>query len=255
MGAILGLPTRIVVPISVSSRSREFIKSEKGANVVVCEGSYDDAVAEAALEASKDGETGLLIQDTSWEGYETIPLQIVQGYKTLFSELDPQISSTSTNTTTSQNPILVAVPVGVGSLAHSSVLHYRATSNPSISLLSVEPTKAPCLLTSLLSKLSIPISTSDTIMPGLNCGTVSPLAWPDLRAGIDNAVAITDEEALAAMGEMKELGLKIGPCGAAPLAGVQVFLEKERSLKGGDWGKDLTVILICTEGDEVYRNA
>ncbi|KAI5477444.1 chitin deacetylase, carbohydrate esterase family 4 protein [Pseudohyphozyma bogoriensis] len=254
MGSVLGLESRIVVPSSVSARSQDFIRSEAGCTVVKVDASYDEAVAAAAQAAEEDGSRGILIQDTSWAGYETIPLQIVQGYTTLFREIDDQLASASSPLSDTSSTI-VAVPVGVGSLAHAAVLHYRSTPHPTTSLLAVEPTHAPCLLTSLLAGTSAPITTKDTIMPGLNCGTVSPLAWPDLQAGIDVAVSVEDREADAAVRQLQALGVDAGPCGAAPLAGVKALLGMKEKAKELGFGRGTVVILISTEGSGVYLGA
>jgi diaminopropionate ammonia-lyase len=60
------------VPEAVSQASRDAIRAE-GAQVLVWNGDYDGAVKTAAKEAEEAGSHGILIQDTSWEGYEDIP--------------------------------------------------------------------------------------------------------------------------------------------------------------------------------------
>ena len=71
----------------------------------VIAGSYDEAVDEAArIAAAEPG--GLLIQDTAWPGYETVPQWIVDGYATLVGELDEQLRDVGV-----EAPDLVAVPV------------------------------------------------------------------------------------------------------------------------------------------------
>ncbi len=81
------------------------------------------------------------------------------------------------------------VPVGVGSLAHAVVAHYRSRPDGvAPALLSVEPDTAAGVLASLLAGRLVSVDTDRTIMAGLNCGTPSSLAWPHLRAGLDAAV-------------------------------------------------------------------
>ncbi len=94
------------------------------------------------------------------------------------------------------SPSLVAVPVGVGSLAQAAVAHYRgrrpaatASGAAPAALLSVEPEVAACVLTSLRAGRPTSVETGVTAMTGLNCGTPSALAWPVLRDGLDAAVA------------------------------------------------------------------
>ena len=242
MAKLLSIQAQIVVPAAVTPASRDLIASE-GAQVIVDPSDYDAAVAHAAELAHNAGSAALFIQDTSWEGYETIPMQIVQGYTTLFAEIDDTLGFP---------PDLVCVPVGVGSLAHSAVLHYASTPT---AILTVEPDEAACLLTSLKAGKLTTIKTGSTIMPGLNCGTVSHTAWPDLQERVDAAVTISDAEADSAVRELAALGIDAGPCGAAPLAGVRAALKAlSRTENRARLGlhSSATVVLICTEGSEVY---
>ncbi|KAK1227037.1 hypothetical protein PQX77_009999 [Marasmius sp. AFHP31] len=234
VAALLGLKSKIYVPSAVSELSQDTIRSE-GAEVVVVEADYDEAVRIAAREA---GDDGILIQDTAWPGYEEIPKLIVEGYTTLFSEIEEQLSEQGLS------PSLVVVPVGVGSLAHSAVQFYRSEAYTAVSLpsiLTVEPDTAACLNTSLHAGINKPIETGPTIMPGLNCGTVSHNAWPDLLAGVDLSVVVTDAEALKAMEDLKDFGVRAGPCGAASLAAL-------RALPSDMLDRSMVIVLICTEG-------
>ncbi|WVF67790.1 hypothetical protein IAT40_002551 [Kwoniella sp. CBS 6097] len=225
----LGLQAHIVVPRSVELWSQQAIAGE-GCEVTVYDGDYDQAVKHAAELAEAQG--GLLVQDTSWDGYETIPRNIVEGYTRLFAEIQDQLPSDI-------RPTHVIVPVGVGSLALAAVLAYQNTSTE---IITVEPSTAACLQRSLREGRNTPILTGDTIMPGLNCGTVSEQAWPHLKAGIkaDHTISITDEEARAAMQALEQQGIRVGPCGAAPFA----------ALKHAKLSPEAIVVLICTEGSQ-----
>ena len=154
----------------------------------------------------------MLVQDTAWDGYEQVPAWIVEGYDTMLEEVDEQLAAA---------PDLVAVPVGVGSLAQAVVAHYRRPGLPHPALLSVEPDAASCALASLTAGVPVTVNTSKTVMAGLNCGTVSTSAWPVLLAGCDAAVSVTDADALRAVDDPGRLGVSSGPSGAATLAGVR----------------------------------
>jgi diaminopropionate ammonia-lyase len=61
-------------------------------------------------------------------------------------------------------------------------------------------------------------------MEGLNCGTVSSIAWPYLSGGLDAAVSVTDDAARRAASDLAAVGISSGPSGAASLAGVRAAL-------------------------------
>ncbi len=48
------------------------------------DGSYDDSIVLSAEMAAKNG--WIVVSDTSWEGYETIPLKVMQGYTVMIGE-------------------------------------------------------------------------------------------------------------------------------------------------------------------------
>jgi diaminopropionate ammonia-lyase len=231
-----GLGARIYLPGGVHPAVRAAITAE-GAAVVDVEGSYDLAVAAAAAGI---GAGDVLVQDTAWAGYEQIPGWMVEGYLTLFAELDAQLPVA---------PDLVIVPVGVGSLAQAAVTHYRRRgSDASPALLAVEPDGACGLLESLVHGRPGTVGTGVTIMAGLNCGTVSRLAWPLLRAGLDAACSVSDRAAATAAADLARLGVAAGPCGAAALAAARhVLPDRSRAdrLRVTDTS---VVVLLCTEG-------
>ena len=218
---LLGVSATVFVPAAVGQPAVDAIAGE-GAKVVRVNGSYDEA---CRIAAAADG---ILVQDTAWDGYEDIPAAIVDGYSTLFREID-------------LTPSLVVVPMGVGSLAQAAVRHYRSTPG-AVSLLGVEPATASCVLSSLDAGELVSIGTSDTVMAGLNCGTPSSTAFPDLHAGLDAAVAVRDEDSRQAVTDLRDLGVNAGPCGAATLAGVRAALPML------DIPSDGSIVLVCTEG-------
>ncbi|WP_440582010.1 diaminopropionate ammonia-lyase [Streptomyces flavofungini] len=245
-----GRRAHVFVPDGVHPAAVRAIEAE-GAEVTAVPGSYDAAVDAAARAA--EAPDAVLIQDMAWEGYEEIPALIVEGYATLFTELDAQLAASGV-----RMPSLVAVPVGVGSLAQAAVTHYRSRfpaaadrrSAPP-ALLSVEPEGAACVLSSLRAGRLSSVPTGVTAMAGLNCGSPSALAWPPLRDGLDAAVAVTDADSAAAVRDLAALGVSSGPCGAAPLAGVRAALTGEGGVERGAAlaiGPASAVVLISTEG-------
>lgn len=250
MARLVGALARIFLPSVATSEVMAAIAAE-GADVTREAGTYDDTVAAAARWAmARPG--AVLVQDTAWPGYEQIPAWVVAGYSTLFGEIDDQLRQAGAGPAG-----LVAIPVGVGSLAHAAVTHYRgredvqpaARARPT-ALLAVEPDTAACALASLRAGQPVPVPTADTIMAGLNCGTLSSIAWPYLAAGLDAAVAVTDGMARRAMRDLAAGGISSGPSGAASLAGARAALTGPGSPGRRDSlaiGSAATVVLLSTE--------
>jgi diaminopropionate ammonia-lyase len=238
-------PARVFVPAVTDPATRAAIASEN-AEVTQINGSYDDAVATARHWVG-DHPGAALIQDTAWPGYEDVPTWIVEGYSTLFAELGAQLAAAD-----AAPPTLVAVPVGVGSLAQAAVMHYRADAGPGdvTAVLSVEPDTAACLLASLRSGRPTTIPTANTVMAGLNCGTISSTGWPYFSGGLDAAVAVTDDAARRAATDLAAAGISSGPSGASSLAGARAALTGPASPgRRAELGVDpaSVIVLLSTE--------
>jgi diaminopropionate ammonia-lyase len=80
------------------------------------------------------------------------------------------------------------------------------------------------LLASLRAGTPVTVPAANTVMAGLNCGTVSSIAWPVLAGGLDAATAVTDDAARRAAAYLGAAGISSGPSGAASLAGVHAAL-------------------------------
>lgn len=238
----LGHGAEIFVPEGVHSDAIEAIRGE-GAAVHVMSGSYDDVVR-AAAEYARSGPGDVrrvLVQDTAWPGYEEVPAWIVEGYSTMFFELDEQLRRREVD-----RPGLVVVPTGVGSLLQASLAHYRSGDSPSATaIVSVEPVASACAMASVSAGEMKTVETAQTVMAGLNCGTLSSTSWPYIEAGVDGCVTVTDEDALTAGEKMRDLDVDAGPCGAASLAAVQL-LHSEGAL--ADLTGNAPVVLLVTEG-------
>jgi diaminopropionate ammonia-lyase len=250
-----GLRSRIFVPAGTIAARIEAIVSE-GAEVTVVDGDYDAAVTAAAAAA---GEDALLIQDTAWPGYETVPRWIVEGYSTIVREVEEQLVRPGC-----PRPTLVVVQIGVGSLAAAVVGFYRARGRESVPrILGVEPEGAACAFESVRAgkRISIP-GPHRSVMAGLNCGTVSSIALPLLMQGIDAFVVVDDEGAFEAMRLLAADGIASGESGSAGLAGL-AGLHHLHTTSGQ--AADLlplhesdTVLIISTEGitdPELYYRA
>ncbi len=246
MAALLGLRAQVFVPRVISPQSAAAIAAE-GAAVTAVDGTYDEAVARAAGFAAEHPADRALVQDTGWPGYEEVPGWVVAGYATLSREIDAQLGEAGAS-----GPALVAVPVGVGSLAQAIVGHYRCGgSEHRPAVLAVEPDTAACVLVSLSAGKLSQVSTAETIMAGLNCGTPSSICWPMLRAGLDAAIAVSDHDTARAVSDLAALGLQAGPSGAASLAGARSALTGPgcaRRRAELAVGAASVVVLLSTEG-------
>ncbi|MFJ6086738.1 diaminopropionate ammonia-lyase [Streptomyces sp. NPDC092369] len=253
MARLFGQRSHVFVPRGVHPAAVTAIEDE-GARITLVPGSYDEAVRRAA-DAAARGRDSVLVQDTAWPGYERIPGWIVEGYSTLFAEIDTQLGAAGAGT-----PDLVAVPTGVGSLAQAAVAHYRSRPAGRVptALLSVEPDTAACVLASLGRRGPVSVPTGATTMAGLNCGTISSLAWPFLRDGLDAAVAVTDADSARAARDLAAVGVAAGPCGAASLAGARATLTGEGAAERRTalaLGPTSTVVLLSTEGTAANPHA
>ncbi len=240
MAGLLGLDAAIYVPDNTVSARIEAIASE-GATVTVVDGGYNDAIARSAQDAS---ETCLVISDTSWEGYEEVPAWVIEGYATVFAEIDEELAG-------HPRPDMVAAPIGVGALAAAVVRHYWSGAERPL-IIGVEPTSAACVLESVAAGEIVTLDhPQDSIMAGLNCATPSLIAWPAVSRGIDAYIAVPDARVPEAMRLLAADGIVAGETGAGGLAGMlalaqDAHMEEARSALGLGGGS--RVLLLCTEG-------
>ena len=170
-----------------------------------------------------------------------MPAWIVEGYQTLLVEVDAQLE---------RPPDLVAVPVGVGSLAEAVVGTTDVPAYPHPRVLSVEPDTAACVLASLTAGRSV---------RGVDRGNgdgraelrhrLRPPRGRCCAQGCDAAVAVSDDEALRAVDDLDRLGVSSGPSGAATLAGVRAALSDVARRTALDLAHDAVVVLLSTEGN------
>jgi diaminopropionate ammonia-lyase len=252
MARLLGLHAEIYVPKGTAAARVAAIEGE-GARVTVVDGDYDATVSTAAATAT---DRCLVIADVAWPGYERVPGWVVEGYGTIFWEVDDQLAALG-----AAGPEVVLVPVGVGALAAAAVRHYRRRGlEHRPRLIGVEPLSAACVLRSLLVGRIVTVpGPHASIMAGLNCGTPSVVAWPSLRDGLDAVVAVADERARQAMRDLAAAGIVAGETGAASLAGLAELTggpDAEEVRRAVGLGPHARVLLLCTEGatdPDAYR--
>lgn len=253
MAALLGLDARIYVPADMVCARIAAIEGE-GATVTIVDGGYDDAVRRSAQDA---GKRCLVISDTSWPGYDEVPAWVIEGYSTIFVEIDEALRRDQW-----AQPDVVVVPIGVGALAAAVIRHYWSRPAPLVRprLVGVEPTSAACVLESVAAQRIVTLQHPQTsVMAGLNCATPSLIAWPLVSRGIDVYLAVPDAPIAEATRLLAADGVVAGECGAAGLAAMTALAddpeldEARLTLALNDSSR---VLLICTEGatdPEAYR--
>ncbi len=223
MAHLLGLSCHILVPADMVPARIDALRGE-GARVTVVEGGYDDAVAAGAELA--DG-THLVVSDTSWPGYAEVPGWVIDGYGSLTQEIADQLAAGG-----GAEPTVVAAQIGVGAFAAAMARAFAGRAR----VVGVEPTRADCLTAAVEAGEIVRIADpQDSIMAGLNCGSGSPIAWPDVSAGIDTFVTVDDADAEEAMRLLAVDGIVSGESGAAGLAGLLAFRD-ELALRPGRRG-------------------
>ena len=275
MARLLGLAATILVPEGTAEARIDGIASE-GAEVVVVPGTYDDAVT---VSAGMAGERELVVSDTSWPGYQDVPGWVIEGYSTIFAEIDAQLAvpdgdgvaeagaadgeggaggRRGDRVEVTDDGIAVRaaavvdvafVPLGVGALGAAAGACLRAGRNPGVGplLVGVEPTTAACVSAAVEAGHLVEVpGPHRSIMAGLNCGLASMLALPTVTAAFDAFVAVDDDRCRAALHAMAEAGMDVGETGAAALAGLMAVVDEHRAQL--PIPEQATVLLLATEG-------
>jgi diaminopropionate ammonia-lyase len=216
MAALTGLRATVFVPSAMVEGRRAAIAGE-GAEVVVVDGSYDDAVRRSSEQGASDP-AARAVDDADLDGSGLVARGVIDGYGTLFAEAAEQLP-------TGAVPDTVLLQTGVGAFAAAGV---RFAAEIGAVAIAVDPTGAPCIATSLAAGERTSVETRSTAMAGLDAGTPSAAAWPLLAEGLGGAIVVDDDEADEAMRDLASLGVAAGESGAAGLAGLRALLEDER---------------------------
>ena len=226
-----------------------------GADADITDPTYDDCVRRAARDAEEHG--WLLVQDTSWEGYERIPGLIMQGYTTMAYEAVEQLGDTV--------PSHVFLQAGVGSMAAAVaafIVNYYGEKRPKIII--VEPHTADCHYLTVAADDGEIHSISggmDSMMAGLCCGEPCPIAWEILSDYGDAFASIPDSASAEAMRRLAHpIGTDpltvSGESGAAGIGLALALLDEENAELKKLLGIDESSVILCfsTEGDTDKEN-
>lgn len=239
----IGCHCVIVLHANVSAE-REAAIAAYGARIVRIAGNYDESVEHAAQLAKTNG--WHVVSDTSYEGYEAIPRDVMQGYGTIAAEVIEQSGSAWTH---------VFLQGGVGGLAAgvaSYLWEHDGAARPRFIV--VEPHEADCLYQSAVAGRAAKATGSvDSVMAGLACGETSPLAWKILEQCVDSFMLIDDADAIEAMrslatGAAGDVPIVSGESGAAGLAGLAKLMREPDLARAAGLDAGSRVLLISTEG-------
>lgn len=237
----------VIVLHAQVSVEREQAIAAFGATIQRINGNYDDSVNEAArLAAAKHWQ---VVSDTSYDGYEAVPRDVMQGYGVIADEL---IESASTDACPWTHLILQG---GVGGMAAGiASCFWDRYGERRPSFIVVEPEQADCLYQSAMAgKPSRAVGSVDSVMAGLACGETSPLAWRFLMPAVDLFMTIADEQAEAAMrglafGSHGDVPILAGESGVAGLAALQDLVRSESGWDAARLNAGSRVLVINTEG-------
>lgn len=253
---VAGLTARIYLDRDVAQARLDAIAGE-GADIVRVDGTYDDAVRLAADDAATTG--SLVISDTSWDGYTQIPRDIMLGYTQVMDDAAVAWGDDGP-------PDVLIVQAGVGGLL-AAVASWSAFTwgDQRPRLIGVEPLRAACVQAS--AKAGAPTAVTGpltTIMAGLRCGEVSPIAFSVVDGLVDGCVAVDDDWCRAAMRRLARPDggdpmLGVGTSGAAGVAALLALAAEASDADRRQLGltAGARVFVIATEGvtePQLWRN-
>lgn len=244
----LGVKSKVFMPKGSSLERLHNIQA-LGSDACITEYNYDDTVRHATKVAEENGWP--LVQDTAWEGYETIPSWIMQGYTTMALEAVTALP---------EPPTHVFLQAGVGAMSGALtgfLADYYGDRKPVITI--VEPNRADCIFhTAAANDGQLHVVTGDlhTIMAGLACGEPCTIGWEELNAHAEHFASVPDWVAAKGMrilanpveGDPKVVS---GESGAATTGFVCELLQNESlDLLRAQLGitKDSRILCFSTEG-------
>ena len=220
-----------------------------GADASIMDMNYDDCVRHAKKIADEKGY--VFVQDTTCEGYEEIPLWIMQGYTTMGIEIMNQIKETPTH---------IFLQAGVGAMSGAMTAFFRDLY-PNSKIVIVEPNKADCIYQSALNgEMTFVKGDLDTIMAGLACGEPCSIGWDVLKNEANAYMSVDDSLAAKGMRVLanplgKDIRIISGESGAAPFGVVVEILQKNKEIQEKlEINENAVILCISTEGDTDKEN-
>lgn len=226
---------------------------KENAKAAIYEWNYDECVRQADKYAKENG--GVMVQDTSWTGYEKIPAWIMQGYMTMAYEAYQELKEIG------KLPTHIFLQAGVGSFAAAMTGFFANVMKDNLPVITiVEPNKANCLYRTAKAddgNLHNVEGDLDSIMAGLCCGEPATIAWKVISSYAKFFISVDD---IYAAHGMRVLGNSLkddpkiisGESGAVTSGVVHKLMNDElladyKKMIG--LNKDSVVLCFSTEGD------
>ncbi len=240
----IGAKCKIYSPSDMSQIRQDRIRS-LGAEVVICDGSFDYAVQRCTEESVENG--FLVISGLRQKGLEDIPEKIMNGYSILAKEICDQLEESELTH--------IFVGGGGGRLA-AAICAYFAQIEPLLKpkIIVVEPVNSDCLFQSAVNgQPSNASQATNSIMTGLVVKSPSLVAWSILEDRAFCYVRITDESACTALialhaGLNGDAPIEVGETGIASIAGFLDVVADSDLRQKLSINSASTIVLIACEG-------
>jgi diaminopropionate ammonia-lyase len=251
----LGLECHIFIHAHVS-QVRADAMAALGAHIHRVDGNYDDSlVACEQMAAESDWQ---IVSDTSWEGYESVPLDVMAGYTVMAREIVAQLNGVV--------PTHCFIPAGCGGLAGAMLTYFWHTWGEQLPrIVVVESAMSDCVFQSISNQnLTMMHIVDETVMAGLSCGEVSRVVWPVLAKGVSHVVTIPDAGVrpmmrwLAHPADARRPSIEGGECSAASAIALMAGCADHALGQSLELDGNSTVLLLGTEGatdPEFYAQA
>ena len=255
----LGQQAVVLMPAGTVQSRYDNIARE-GARVTIEDANYDECVRRACALAQKTPR-GIVVQDTAWPGYESIPCKVMRGYGTMACEAAKQLQEAGF-----EQPTHVFLQAGVGTMA-GAVQGYFANlyGENCPKVIVMEADAADCHYRSALAadgEIRTVGGDLNTMMAGLACGEPNPISFDILKNHASCFVSCADWVSAQGMrmlahpqdGDPVVVSGESGAVGTGLVAAIMedpAYGELKEAL-GLD--ENSVVLLFSTEGDTDPEN-
>jgi diaminopropionate ammonia-lyase len=231
----------VYLPAGVSSARIQRIEG-LGAEAVLIDGTYDDAVEAAEKCAACGG--GLLVADTTRNPDDPVVRDVMDGYALIANELTRQLGDDNF-----AQPTHVFAQAGVGGLAAALAKGLSESFPNSCEWLVVEPASADCVAQALAVGRPVRIDGAlETSAEMLSCGLASAPAVRILQSLGAQSILVDEAALLEAVDVLRNVGIETTPSGAAGLAGLLHLSSRGGLSSRHGIDSDSRVLLLVTEG-------